>query len=111
MLRVKSPADVSTGGLTTTAFATLCGIAGMMITGALRVARFFRFELFFLADTPICMVKSTSTTDIAIIDIRTGLTIFASPFASANGPVVFLAVWEILSLRVGAKTQALTTKH
>jgi len=62
----------STGGMKITG--RLRSAEGM--TNTLRAARLFRFELFFLADTPICMVNSTSTTDIAMIDIRTGLTIF-----------------------------------
>jgi hypothetical protein len=66
----------STGGVTITD--TLRCAEGM--TNTLRTARLFRFELFFLADTPICMVNSTSTTDIAMIDIRTGLTIFDFSF-------------------------------
>jgi hypothetical protein len=48
---------------------------GMTNTDTLRAARLFRFELFFLADTSICMADSTTTADNAMIDIRTGLTI------------------------------------
>ncbi len=70
----------STGGMKITG--PLRSAEGMATTGTLRADRLFRFELFFFADTPICMVNNTSTTDIAMIDIRTGLTIFDSPFAT-----------------------------
>jgi hypothetical protein len=70
-------AGVSTGGVTITG--TLRNTGAMKITGVLRATRLFRFELFFLADTPICKVNSTRITDIAMISIRTGLTIFDSP--------------------------------
>src|SRR4030095_454130 len=73
---------VSTGGVTITG--TLRTTGAMKITGVLRATRLFRFELFFLADTPICKVNTTRTTDIAMISIRTGLTIIDSPFATAT---------------------------
>src|SRR6266540_2492091 len=90
----------STGSVTTTGTFRCTG--AMNITGTLRSERVFRFELFFLADTPICMVNSTSTADRATIDIRTGLTIFDSPFASASVPSSLLSGLEdvfVLELR------------
>jgi hypothetical protein len=66
-------ARVSTGEVTITG--TLLPTGFMKATGALRATRLFRFELFFLADTLTCNVNSITTTDIAMIDIRTGLTI------------------------------------
>jgi hypothetical protein len=67
-------ARVSTGEVTITG--TLLPTGAMKTTGALRATRLFRFELFFLADTPTCNVNSITTKDIAMIDIRTGLSIF-----------------------------------
>jgi len=96
MFRAKSSATAgdSTGALTTTGAGTLRGTEGMANTDTVR-ARLFRFELFFLADTPVCMVNSTTTTDIAMIDIRTGLTIFDSPLATASFQAHFLAGFAI----------------
>jgi hypothetical protein len=63
-------------------------VGGVMITGTpagservpntdtLRVVRAFRFELFFLADTSICIAESTSNADNPMINVRAGLTIF-----------------------------------
>jgi hypothetical protein len=65
-------------------------VGGSTITGALRVVLFLRFEFFFLASTPICIVSSKNTTEIASIDIRTGLHIFDSPFATTNFPNLYL---------------------
>ena len=48
--------------------------------GTLRATRLFRFELFFLADTSNWNANSTSTAEIAMIEIR-DLDIFDSPFA------------------------------
>src|SRR6187455_2946842 len=76
-------AGVSTGAATTTG--TLRTTRGITITVTFCALRFFRFEIFFFADTPSGTVKSTSTTEIAIIDTRTGLTIFGSPLR----PLVF----------------------
>jgi hypothetical protein len=64
-------------------------VGGSTIIGALR-AVFLRFEFFFLASTPICIVSSKNTTEIASIDIRTGLHIFDSPFATTNFPNLYL---------------------
>jgi hypothetical protein len=79
-------AGVSTGEVTITG--ALLPTGAMKITGTLRATRLFPFELFFLADTPTCKVNSISITDTAMIDIRTGLTIFDSPFATATMPTL-----------------------
>jgi len=50
------------------------------LTGALRAARLFRFELFFFAATSNCSVNNTITTDRAMNKVRNGLTTFDSPF-------------------------------
>ena len=100
MRESSATAGDSTGAVTINC--TLRCTGAMKITGTLRAARLFRFELFFLADTPICIVNSTSTADRATIDIRTGLTIFDSPFASASVPSSLLSGLEdvfVLELR------------
>jgi hypothetical protein len=79
-------AGVSTGEVTITG--TLRPTGAMKITGTLRATRLFRFELFFLANTPTCKVNSIRITDIAMINVRTGLTIFDSPFATATVPTL-----------------------
>jgi hypothetical protein len=63
--------------------ATIIGV-GITNTGTLRTVRLFRFELFFFAETPICAVNMTSITDIARIEIRTGLTILILLLTTAN---------------------------
>jgi hypothetical protein len=97
MLRKKPSATAgdNAGGVTT--IGALRATTGITNTGALRAVRLFRFELFFLAETPICMVNSTSTTDIAMIEIRTGLTIFDSPFGTASLSGRFVSGFEIFA--------------
>src|SRR5258708_2310818 len=70
--KVSSPPVVASAGENT---------GGVTTTGVLRAVLCLRFELFFLAATPICRVNRTSTVEIAMIDIRTGLRIFDSPFS------------------------------
>lgn len=77
LMKEKSPVTTgdSTGDVTITG--TLRATRGITITATPRAARFFRFELFFLAEAPIDNEKSTAIADIAMIDIRTDLTIVA----------------------------------
>jgi hypothetical protein len=93
MKELSAAAGDNVGGVTITG--TLRCTGAMKITGTLRAVRFFRFVLFFLADTSICMADSTSTADIAMINIRTGLTIFDSPFATAVFQTRFFSCFEM----------------
>jgi hypothetical protein len=72
---------------------------GMTNTDTLRAARFFRFALFFLAATSICMADSTSIADMAMIDMRNGLTICDSPFVTAGVPSPLLSGFENVFVR------------
>jgi hypothetical protein len=76
---------------------------GMTKIGTLRAALLF-FLFLFLADTPICMVNSINTTDKAMSDSRTGLTIFDLLLATASVPT------PILNGRVGLSFRTCKTK-